>query len=64
MPTYAITAFEKTHRDYAEFLLAKKDLNIPEISGILDQITKVQDKNFYNKKLIIELYEKYAQKSR
>ena len=64
MPTYAITAFEKTHRDYAEFLLAKKDLNIPDISGILDQITKVQDKNFYNKKLIIELYEKYTQKSR
>ena len=27
----------------AEFLLEKRDLNIPDISGILDQITKVED---------------------
>jgi len=59
MPAYAITAFEKTHRDYAEFLLEKKDLKLSDINNILNQIVSITDKNFFNKKLIIELYEDY-----
>lgn len=56
LPAYAITASKKIHRDYAEYLNSKNELDLNQIDFILSKIINEKDRNFFNKELIENIY--------
>jgi len=58
-PVYAITAFKKIHRSYAEFLTEKTDLGLEDMNIILSQINDIKDQENYNQNLIEDLYSNF-----
>lgn len=59
MPAYAITAFNKIHRSYAEFLMKKPNITLNQIVSILDDIVDIKDKEEFNEELVKLLYTKH-----
>lgn len=55
-PAYAITAFKKIHRSYAEFLTEKTDLSLQDMNIVLSQINDIKDQENYNQNLIETIY--------
>ena len=62
MPAYAITAFKKTHRSYAEYLMEKPELNLKDIDIILSQINSDKDRKNFNESVIESLYKEFINK--
>ena len=56
LPVYAITASKKLHRDYAEYLNSKSELDLNAKNFILSKIINEKDKFFFNKDLIEKIY--------
>lgn len=59
MPAYAITAFNRTHRSYAEYLLGKQDLSLQDIDTILNNIQSKNDREEFDKSIAERLYEEF-----
>jgi 4-hydroxy 2-oxovalerate aldolase len=59
MPAYAITAFNKLHRSYAEYLMEKSDLTLKDIDIILNKIKSNKDRENFNKSIIEKLYNEF-----
>lgn len=59
MPAYAITAFLKMHRSYAEYMLEQTTLSLHEIEFILLKIESDEHKNNYDEKLIESICKEY-----
>ena len=58
-PLYADTAFRKLHRSYAEYLIERTDLSVPEASAVLAQIESPVDREEFNQDLVDELVAGY-----
>ena len=59
MPAYAITAYLKMHRSYAEYMLEQTTLSLHEIEYILLKIESDEHKDNYNEKLIESMCNEY-----
>lgn len=59
-PEYAITAFKRMHRTYAEFLRGKTNLSLKDIEIILEKITDKNDCENFNQQLAEELYQSHV----
>jgi 4-hydroxy 2-oxovalerate aldolase len=59
MPAYAITAYLKIHRSYAEYMLEQTRLSLHEMEHILLKIESDEYKDDYNEKLIESLCNEY-----
>jgi 4-hydroxy 2-oxovalerate aldolase len=62
-PEYAITAFNKTHRSYAEYLIEKSNLTLKDIDMILNEIKSREDQENYNELVIEKLYNEFLTKN-
>lgn len=62
IPGYAITAFSKTHRSYAEYLLEKSNLSLENINKILSKIESKNDREDFDELLIKKLYNEFLAK--
>jgi 4-hydroxy 2-oxovalerate aldolase len=56
IPAYGITAFNKTHRSYAEYLMEKPNLSLQDINKILSKIESKVDREEYDESVIQQLY--------
>ena len=63
LPAYSITAFNLTHRSYAEYLMKKPNLPLSDIDVILSKIKLKKDRDIFNESLIELLYNKFIQNS-
>lgn len=63
IPAYAITAFAKTHRSYAEYLIEKTKLSLEDINTILSKIESKSDREEFNESLIEKLYNEFLAKA-
>lgn len=63
MPAYAVTAFNKTHRSYAEYLMNKQDLSLLDMNLILNKIKSKVDREEFNELLINDLYNDFIKHS-
>lgn len=61
-PAYYMTAFLNMHRSYAEYLLKKQELSMPDIHTILKSID-VSERKLFNEKYVTELYNNYKKRS-
>jgi 4-hydroxy 2-oxovalerate aldolase len=59
MPAYAITAYLKMHRSYAEYMLEQTTLSLHEMEYILLKIESDEYKDNYNEKLIESMCNEY-----
>lgn len=58
MPAYAITAFNKIHRSYAEYLLKKPNITLNQIVSILDNLSSDEEKENFDQSKADMYYEK------
>jgi 4-hydroxy 2-oxovalerate aldolase len=63
MPAYAITAFNKMHRSYAEYLMEKPNLTLKDIDIILNKIESNKDQENFNETVIEKLYNEFLIKN-
>lgn len=56
MPAYAMTAFDRMHRSYAEYLLGKADLSLVDIHHILSRVTGDDVRAHFDEAVIESLY--------
>jgi 4-hydroxy 2-oxovalerate aldolase len=64
IPAYAITAFNKMHRSYAEYLMEKPNLSLQDIDTILNKIESKIDREEYNESVITQLYNDFLTNSK
>ena len=64
IPAYAITAFNKMHRSYAEYLMEKPNLSLQDIDTILNKIESKLDREEYNESIITQLYNDFLTNSK
>lgn len=62
MPAYAITAFNKIHRSYAEFLMKKPNIELNQIVNVLNQLETKEQKESFDENLAEALYNKILRK--
>lgn len=55
MPAYAITAYNKIHRSYAEYLMKKPDIDLNKFTQILDKLRTAEEKENFSES-IADLY--------
>jgi len=63
IPAYAITAFGKTHRSYAEYLMEKTELSLEDMNVVLSKIQSKNDREEFNQSLIEKLYNNFLRKA-
>ncbi len=59
-PEYAITAFKRMHRTYAEYLKEKGNLSLKDIEVILEKIIDKDDRENFNQRLVDDLYSSHV----
>lgn len=51
MPAYAITAYNKVHRSYAEYLMKKPNMDLNKFTQILDKLKNTEEKENFSEEL-------------
>lgn len=64
MPAYAITAYNKIHRSYAEYLLKKPNITTNQINSILNCLVTVDEKENFDQSLADYYYEKIVSENK
>lgn len=51
MPAYAITAYNKIHRSYAEYLMKKPEMDLNKFTQILDKLNTTEEKENFSESI-------------
>lgn len=63
MPAYAITAYNKIHRSYAEYLMKKPDIDLNKFTQILDKLKTTEEKENFSESIADFYYDEIVLKN-